>query len=62
MQGEYKKASEALEKAAAADPEQFGNRALAGAGVRTARRDVQPVYSAGIRFQGKAMVREVRRS
>ena len=46
MQGEYKKATENLEKAVAADPANSDLRTLAGPRIRPPRRNCQPFHRA----------------
>ena len=51
MLGEYKKATEALEKAVALEPEYCRSAALAGAHVRAARGDGEPIHGARLCHQ-----------
>ena len=58
MQGEFKKATEALEKAVALEPGNSDYHPLAGPRLRPARRDLQHVHGARLRRQGAPVFRK----
>ena len=60
MQGDYKKATEALEKAFAGDPQNSEYALWLGRSFRPARRNLESLYSPRLRLQSAPVFRKVR--